>query len=279
LFGGCVDRGAIPLCLYLPPVKEITLYGGVQGFKGPLDDFRDRGNFGVSGGFNLGGRMSWLPWPGLGFQVGYQGSHNQFHGSTENENHNDSYGQQFVTAGLFHRSCVGFQYGAVYDMMRDERITAVSFHQIRGLVSVVNEWGGEIGFTFAASSADETLVGVVGTAQEARIYSPIDQYLGFWRYHSCGGGEFRVFGGGGGGYGIVGGDIFAPLNESWSLQTGFTYYSPSGSGQTAAQEEGWNLGINLVWHYGCSAKRWYKSPWRPMFNVADNGSLFVGRVD
>ncbi|MCA9240246.1 MAG: hypothetical protein KDA37_08605 [Planctomycetales bacterium] len=276
--GGCVERGAIPLCIYIPPIKEVTAFGGVHGFKGGLDQYRDRGNFGFHEGVNLGGKMAWLPWPGLGYQVGYQAVHSQMHGSSVDANYYDSHTQHFLTAGLFRRSCVGFQYGVVYDMMRDERIESTSFHQVRGLLSVTNPKGHEIGFQFNVSSDSERLTGNNGT--DTWTYQPIDQYLGFWRFNSCHGGDFRAFAGGGGGYGILGGDLYAPLNNSWSLQTGFTYFIPDGSVNTmTATEEGWNLSINLVWHYGCSAKRFFNSPWRPMFNVADNGSFFVEDVD
>jgi hypothetical protein len=42
-----------------------------------------------------------------------------------------------------------------------------------------------------------------------------------------------------------------------------------------AQEEAWNLGMNLVWHYGKRAKQCFKGQYRPMFEVADNGSLIL----
>ncbi|MEM6797975.1 MAG: hypothetical protein AAF589_00545, partial [Planctomycetota bacterium] len=29
--GGCAERGAVPICIYLPPIKEVVLFGGVQG--------------------------------------------------------------------------------------------------------------------------------------------------------------------------------------------------------------------------------------------------------
>lgn len=270
-FGGCVDRGAIPICIYLPPIKEAVLFGGVHGFKGALDEARDRGNFGFHEGFNLGGKMVWLPWPGLAYQFGYQATHSQLHGSDVGDSPDD-HTQQFMTAGLFQRSFKGVQFGVAYDMLRDERLLATDFHQVRGLISVTNPKGGEVGFMFAASSDDEEILG--------RTYRPNDQYLGFWRYHGKSGGEFRIYGGGGDGNGIIGSDIFAPLNESWSLQTGFTYMIPDdGAGAAGAQEESWNVGINLVWHWGHGAKRWYKSPWRPMFNVADNGSFIVDDID
>lgn len=277
-WGRCKDRGAIPICFYLPPIKEVTLFAGVQGFKGPLDAQRDPGNFGFHQGVNVGGKMAWLPWPGLGYQVGYRATQNQLHGTSQAAPYDGSHSQHFITAGLFRRNRVGFNYGVVYDMLRDERVQPTTFNQVRALISVTNCHGHELGFTFAASDDRQDLTPNVAQALPQQ-YEPVDQYLGFWRYYGCKGGDIRVFGGGGSGLGVLGADINAPLDDQWSLSGGFTYYIPDGSGQVASQEEGWNLGMSLVWHYGCRAKRYSKSCWRPLFDVADNGSFFVDDVD
>lgn len=275
--GGCAERGAIPLVLYVPPIKEIVLFGGVHGFKNPLDyhagSQRDAGNFGVHEGVNAGGRMSWLPWPGIGYQIGYQAVHSQFSGDFASGS-TDSHTQQFFTSGLFVRRPVGLQYGLVYDMLRDERQGSVDYSQVRGLISVTNPHGGEVGFMFTAATNEEAIGGTT--------YAATDQYLAFYRYHGPQGGEFRIFGGGDeNNHGLFGGDIFAPLNHRWSIQAGFNYMIPTEGGNRGANatEEGWNLGMNLVWHWGAQGKRWYRSPWRPMFSVANNGSLIVDDLD
>jgi len=275
--GGCASRGAIPLTLYLPPLQEIVLFGGVQGFKSPLDydaaNPRDGGNFGFHEGVNAGGIMSWLPWPGLGYQIGYQGTQNQLSGDARSST-TDSHTQQFLTAGLFRRRFAGLQYGVVYDLLQDERQGSNDFGQVRGLLSITNPRGGEVGFQFATHTNSQAI--------NNSTYEATDQYLLFYRYHGCRGGEFRVFGGGDDdSRGIFGGDLFAPLNERWSIQAGFTYLIPSDGGNLNhnATEEAWNLNMSFVWHYGCRGKQWYKSPWRPLFNVANNGSLVVDDVD
>ena len=273
--GGCAERGAVPICIYLPPIKEVVLFGGVHGFKSPLDNTgvtRDAGNFGFHEGFNIGGRMSWLPWPGLGYQVGYQAVHSQLSGSSNN-GVSDSHTQSFFTAGLFRRRFCGVQYGLVYDLLQDERQGSINFSQVRGLISTTNQWGHEVGFQFAAGTSEDDSTGTTLAAT--------DQYLLFYRYHGRTGGEFRwLIGGNDEHHTILGADLQAPLNERWSIQTGFTYFIPSeGGAADEASEEGWNVGINLVWHYGCRGKQWYKSAWRPMFNVADNGSMFVDDRD
>jgi hypothetical protein len=35
------------------------------------------------------------------------------------------------------------------------------------------------------------------------------------------------------------------------------------------------VGINLVWHYGRTAKASLTNPHRPMFSTADNGWMFI----
>ncbi|HEY4722712.1 MAG TPA: DUF6666 family protein, partial [Anaerolineae bacterium] len=106
-------------------------------------------------------------------------------------------------------------------------------------------------------------------------FQATDQYLLFYRLHSCNNGEGRIFGGfNDDDDAIVGADAHLPLHDRWSIQTGFTYLMPDAeAGREGASQEAWNLSINLVWHYKFRAKKY--SPFRPLFNVADNGSLIV----
>lgn len=267
--GGCDQRGAVPLVLFVPPVKELTLSLGVQAFKGPLDANRDRGNFGFNESINVGGPMSWLPWRSVGYQLGYRATHSQLHGSDIGDTA-DSHTQQFVTAGLYRRKPIGLQYGLVYDFLQDERIDTAEFGQVRGLISVTNPQLVEWGFTFASGVSDDTV-------SNSLLYEPVDQYLLFVRKKNRCGGELRFFAGvNDGDKGIVGGDIDLPLGDRCSLQTGFAYLIPEDDTRgIGAEQEQWNLGMNLVWHYGKRAKQSYRSMFRPLFNVADNGSFFV----
>ncbi|MEO0531731.1 MAG: DUF6666 family protein [Planctomycetota bacterium] len=264
---GCGDVCGVPIMLHLPPLRELTFTGGVQAFKNPLDP-GDRGNFGVNYGVNAGGVMTWFGIPGLGYQIGYRGVSSQLHGN-EGTGTSDAHTQSFITAGLFRRNPVGLQYGVVYDVLRDERRVAQDFSQIRGLISVTNPRGHEIGFHFATNTNDAQIDGIT--------FQAIEQYLLFYRMHGCQGGEFRAFGGlDDDSKGIVGADFSVPLTDRWSLETGFTYVIPeednAGQGST---EEAWNLGMNIVWHYGRRAKQSYQSQFRPLFRVADNGSLIT----
>ena len=267
--GGCAERGCVPLCLYVPPVKEVTVFGGVQAFKGPLDWSRDRGNFGFQEGINVGGYMGWLPVPGLGYQLGYRATQSQLQGDSVS-NTSEGHTQQFVTAGLFRRAAVGLQGGLVYDWLRDERVESADFSQIRGEVGLVNPRGHEVGFTFGIHLDDSELL-------NGRTYQSTDWYLLYYRVKCQCAGEIRAFGGfDDADRGVLGSDFLVALNSRWSLQGGFTYYIANDTNAGAgAQEEGWNIGLSLVWNYGGRAKTSIKGMYRPMFNVADNGTMFI----
>ena len=273
LFGGCANRGCTPLVLFLPPARELAFFAGVQGHTGPLDQNRDGGNFGFNEGFNLGGEMAWLPWPGLGYQIGFRGTQNQLSGD-ERLGTSGNHSQQFFTAGLFRRCNVGWQYGLVYDMVRDERWESADYSQVRGQLSVVNPQGGEIGFMFASNTNENELF---IPARNNVIYQATNQYLLFYRMRGCQGGEFSfAIGADDDSKGLLKSEFQIPLSSRWSLETGATYLIPENDNASPdGREEAWNIGMNFVWHYGCSGQRWYRSPYRPLFNVADNGSLIV----
>ena len=264
---GFEARGCTPI-LWIPPLKEWTMYGGVQGFKGPLDAGRDGGGFGFHEGFNLGGKMAWLPWPGLGYQFGYRATQNQLHGDAVTGS-DDSHSQHFITTGLFHRNRFGWRYGVVWDMLRDERQGSNDYGQVRGQLGWMNPHGREFGFQFASHSNDN----VLGTT----TYQSADQYLFYYQIYGRQGGDCRAFAGfSGDSNGIIGTDFHMPLNCNWSLAGNWTYMmAEGGSNGSGAQDEAWNLGMSLVWHYGSRAKQWSSRPFRPMFDVADNGSLIV----
>ena len=75
--------------------------------------------------------------------------------------------------------------------------------------------------------------------------------------------------------GLLGGDIRLPVNGRWALEANFTYLIPEESSMTTGHvEEGWNVGIGLVFFPGCNTP--YTLDYnRPLFNVADNGTMFL----
>lgn len=261
----------------LPRIKDVTFWGGVQGFRGPRDfvagappTSRSDSNFGFHEGVNISGRAPLVGrlFPQLSYQLGFQAFQSRLHGTTYNS---DDRGQEFITAGLYRRVCSGVQFGVVYDYMSDDLDEDVSLSQVRYEISLKSPRGREIGFWGASSTNDDISDGV--------NWETVDQYAAFFRWNLYDGYQARFWGGGtGDSEGILGADFYAPLNDRWSVQSGFNYLIPEKQqSPMEVREESWNIGINLVWHIGCSAKKGANSPFRPLFGVADNGWMFVDR--
>jgi hypothetical protein len=278
--GTCVgnpgpDFWCFPICL--PRFKDLRFWGGVHGFKGPRDSpafgGAGDGNFGFQEGVNIGGRapLVSLLFPQLSYQLGYQAVQSQLSGLSDGAT--DDRSQQFVTAGLFRRVNSGLQFGVVWDMLRDDFQMEEDFHQLRYEISLKSPQGREVGFWGATHTNDKSVTGAAGTV----TYQAVDQYCGFVRCHFRDGGALRFWGGGtNDSEGIFGGDFVAPLNARWSVLTGFNYLiTDEPEGALGAQEESWNVGINLVWHYGLTAKKGQLNPHAPLFPTADNGWLFI----
>jgi hypothetical protein len=266
------DQSCHTIRVRLPKWQEFTVFGGVQGFKGPYDQTRDSGNFGFHEGFNTGWKM---PFTNVGYQIGYRAVHSQLNGDKDT-NIADPHTQQFVTLGLFQRAKNGIQFGIAWDMLRDERWDAVDFHQLRGELSLVERGCHEIGLA-AAVHLNEHEPFPANDEEPSVVFQASDQYLLFYRFHGPRGGEGRVYGGFNDDEdGIIGADALIPLHDRWSLATGFTYLIPDeDAGQLGASQEGWNIATALVWHWDCRARKSHSNCYRPLFNVADNGYLIV----
>lgn len=265
------DESCDTVRIRVPKFQEVMIFGGVHGFKGPYDQNRDTGNFGFQEGFNVGGK---LPFTETGYQIGYQAQQSQLSGDA-NAGIADSFAQHFFTTGVFRRSRDGFQGGAVWDLLLDERQSSVAFSQIRAEFGFVDRGCHEIGVTGAVHLKNNTFL---NAQQETSVtFQSVDQYLLYYRMHGPRGGEGRVYGGvTDDGDGIVGSDFMIPLTDSWGLLPEFTYLIPKDNGGTiAAREEAWNIAISLVWHWRGHARSCYSSPYRPLFNVADNGYMII----
>ena len=269
------DYWCFPVCL--PRLKDITLWGGVHGFRGPRDFIpagRSDSNFGFQEGINLSGRAPLVGFlfPELNYQLGYQAMQSRLSGT---ETSTEDRGQQFITAGFYRRTQSGLQFGAVWDSMNDDLDENISLHQVRYELSLKTPRGRELGFWGASSTNDSTSFNGVSSV----TYETVGQYCGFYRWNFKGGNQGRIWGGAtDDGEGILGADFYAPLNDRWSVQTGFNYLIPNDAdGLAGVSQESWNLGINLVWHWGRTAREGNSSPHRPLFSVADNGWMFVDR--
>jgi len=69
------------------------------------------------------------------------------------------------------------------------------------------------------------------------------------------------------------------LGCDWALQGGFAYLIPeeeTGQVGRGHAEESWNIAVSLVWYPGARSAMG-TDYYRPLFNVANNGSFMVGR--
>ena len=275
--GSSVQRGSdywcFPVCL--PRFRDLTVWGGVHGFKGPRDaplfGGDGDGNFGFQEGVNLGGKapLIGLMFPELSYQLGYQAV--QSHLSGTSGGNTDDRAQDFVTVGFFRRVPAGLQFGAAWDYMQDDWVSDANFQQVRYELSIKSQKGREFGFT----GSTHTNTSTVGNYD----FQAVDQYRFFFRCsHQTA--DLRFWGGfTNDSEGILGADCHIPFSDRWSLESGFNYIIPdANAGTLGAQEEAWNIGMNVVWHYGRSAKQGRSNLHRPMFSIADNGVMVIDQA-
>jgi hypothetical protein len=256
----------------LPKWQELAIFGGVQGFKGPYDKDRDSGNFGFHEGFNAGFK---IPYTFAGYQIGYEAVQSQLNGDKDTDI-SESHTQHFTTFGLFRRTTDGLQFGTAWDTLVDQRHRAYTFHQLRGEMSWLDCSTHEFGVSATVGVLDHE-----DRNDDDITWEATDQYVLFYRIHGKNGGEGRFYGGWtDDSDGILGADMLIPVHDRWSVQSGFTYMIPDAkNGEDGASEEAWNIQLGIVWHWGCTARKSHNNPYRPLFNVANNGTMIIDSRD
>jgi hypothetical protein len=262
----------------------------VQGFSGPAN----RGgtaSFGFQEGFNMG-----MPMPCFngcfGVQVGLRATHANFSGAGFPANAganmlftDETRNQIFLTTGIFRRVDWGLQGGIVFDYLSDDWYSDTTVAQLRGEASWVFPCAHELGFMFSAATDEDLKVSnFMGGGPLTEIWEVTDQYAFFYRHRPAymAGAEARIFAGWSGDTdGIIGADLRLPLHDSLALELGFSYLIPEqariGAAMGGHEEESWNMAAALVWYPGCRSTNGDPDYFRPLFGVADNGSLRVGR--
>ena len=253
-------------------LRQVSLFAGVQGFKGP-PDFGINGNFGFHEGVNVGGPLGGPA--GIGFQAGFQAVHSNFSGyQTTGVMDRGNRNQFFVTAGLFRRALYGgIQWGGVFDYLHDSYYETIDVTQIRAEISWLDphfRW--ELGFWGAFGTGDDRIAIPVAVRTE-----PTDMFAFFLRRQFSAGGQGRIWTGfTGEGDAIIGGDCSLPISASWAVEGNFNYVVPADSiGFPGQQEEGWGMALQLVWYPGRDARRVNSSPFHPLLSVADNSVFLV----
>lgn len=264
--------------------RDFTASAGVTSFTNSTD-LGINGNYGTNEYLNFA--MPFWNAFGVGWQVGWRGTQTNFQpaeldlgGTTLSKESRD---QNFLTTGFFTRAFEGrgLQGGIVYDYLHDNWFANTDLAQIRYEMSYV--WGyHEFGFWGASNVADD--LGLFGRqTPDPTVASTLALYTGFYRVQFGDANELKVWGGGTGNQdGIVGALVRAPMHPSLAVEGTFTYIVPGNNHTVTIGDPGeestfspsaWNLSLNLVWYPANRSRRSLASPYRPLFDVADNGSL------
>lgn len=276
--GGCMDDGCTTCqsCVCASSwFEQLTIFGGVQGVKGPANRGRG-GSFGFHEGLNWGMPLPYFDRYGWSGQIGFRATQSDFSGSRFTSS---SRNQTFVTAGIFRRADWGLQGGIVFDSLRDNWYYDIEVEQVRGELSFALNTTNSIGFWFASNNSEDVAVSQVFDEFLSETWSTHDLYALMYRgkitAYSPGITTIRAgFTGDSDGFVNIVSDIYLPCN--WSIQPSFSYVAPDNPrGRGGSIEEAWNIGISLIWRpwaSGCGGCSNYN---RPLFDVADNGTMVV----
>jgi len=275
--------------------RDLTASAGVTAFE-------NEANLGLFGNFGFNEYINWsMPfWNafGVGWQLGVRGTQTSYGSSSVTLPGGDvlasrSRNQTFVSTGFFTRAFEGrgLQGGAVYDYLHDSYFDNVDLAQIRAEVSYV--WGyHELGFWGAFNSQESTgfLKSVKEESAKARA-STVHVYTAFYRVQFGDANEWKMWGGASAqGQGYIGSTLRAPMSRSLGLEGTFAYLMPGRSENVQVTNQqgtfdatftpmAWNLGINLVYYPAGRSRRSLSSPYRPLFDVADNGTMMQAIAD
>jgi hypothetical protein len=257
-------------------VDHLSLFGGVHGFKNGGNRGED-GSFGFHEGANFGTAARNIVFPSsIGLQLGFQATQSNIEGAAFTSQQRN---QLFLTGGVFRRVDCGLQGGLVFDYLWDDWYYELQVGQARGEISAALNGASSIGVWFATSVDEDTVTSRVNGVSVQENWETTDIYALFFRSRmlAAGRGEGRLYAGfSGDSDGIIGADSRMPLTNGWALETDFTYLVPDGDEQFRDNQlEAWNLAINLVWYPGSIACGECFRAHRPLFDVANNGSLIL----
>lgn len=238
----------------------------------------DDASFGFYGGFNFGMPLCKLTCGVISGQVGVRTVSTEFDG---NSFFNDNRDQTFFTFGLFRRVDYGLQFGVAVDVLREEWFTETDTVQIRGDLSWVYPSGSAFGFRFSSAAQDDISNGIIAGETFTGLGTDILETYRFYYRHTAAWGGFTDFslGWSEDDHFVLGLDYDLPLSETWAMQSSLTYLAgedvPDTSAFAGNGNEAWNLTVGFAWRP--RGRSWYRSYDRPMFNVADNGSMIITR--
>ncbi|QEG42274.1 DUF6666 family protein [Roseimaritima ulvae] len=285
--GGPVAE-CVPLLLPILPIdwSRFEFFAGVQGFTGPpnfaagdlLGDRSGAGSFGFHEGFNEGRSLRPLLGIDWAAQFGLRATQNNIEKTPFSS---DQRNQIFLTAGLSRRVDYGLQVGVVFDYLNDDWYYHADLGQVRGELSWKTGTCHELGYRFMGgvtnSSSATRLIDAAGATQVGTLsLVATDQHRIFYRRDLGGDGSFDAFLGTTDSEDtLMGLTVNTPLRGRWGLRGGFVFLNPGDKTNTfGAHEESWNVSMSVVWRPGGKTGK-CDGYYKPLFDVADNGSFMV----
>ena len=284
--GGCPPGGPCYLNQFGKVFKNAEYFGGFNAFRTNLfnapdgSGLADDNSHGLYAGLNMGIPLCRLTCGFLSGQFGVRTVNTNFNGARFTD---DDRNQVFITAGLFRRVDYGLQYGAVVDYLREEWFANADLIQIRSEVSYVWQNGTSFGFRFARNAQDDPTSGDFNNVPFTNnVVSTNEWFRFFARHEMASGGYGEVFGG----YsetdqGIVGLDLDFPITNRIAFQSNFVYYIadedvPANQGFIGGDpSDAFNVSVGFALRPG--GRKYYRNYERPLFDVADNGTLTILR--
>ncbi|MEM7785059.1 MAG: DUF6666 family protein [Planctomycetota bacterium] len=254
-----------------------TLFSTPGGAAGQLSD---DSSYGFYQGMNFGLPLCRISCGLFSGQFGFRTTQTNFDGSLDTSADRE---QLFVTGGFFRRVDYGMQYGVVFDYLNDEWFSDAEVVQLRGEIGYVYSGGTTFGFRFATNLQDDFTNATFGGNTFTNLNTTTDDnYRFFVRYDAPNGGFGDFFAGWSeSDQAIIGLDSDLPLTNRLSMQAGFNYYLsdqglPAGAiGQGGNAGEAYNIYVGIA--FRPRGREFYRSYERPLFPVADNGSMLIQR--
>lgn len=287
--GGCSEGGPCLLNRFGKIFQNADYFGGFTSFRTNLysaldgsNDLVDDSSHGIYGGFNLGLPLCRLSGGIFSGQFGVRTVNTNFGGA---EFTDDDRNQLFLTAGFFRRVDYGLQLGVVADILREEWFSSVDLVQIRGEIGYVWQGGTSFGFRFARNAQDDDTEGDFNNTffgVGSSVVTTNDWYRFFLRHEIARGGYGEVFGGWTDNeQGIIGLDFDFPITDRIAFQSGFTYYLsdvdlPANQGFIGGDPND-SFNVSVGFSIRPQGRKYYQNYERPLFDVADNGTLTMFR--
>ncbi len=250
-------------------------------FLGDANDFVDDASHGTYGGFNFGLPLCRLSCGLFSGQFGLRSVNTNFGGA---EFTPDDRNQLFMTAGFFRRVDYGLQLGIAADVLREEWYSNVDLVQIRGDIGYVWPSGTTFGFRFANNVQDDPAVGLFRGVESQQTVTTSDWYRFYLRHDVQSGGFGECFAGWTeNDQAIIGLNMDFPVTDRIAIESGFTYFigdqefAPPGQNgfQGGDPADAYNMYVGFSLRP--SGARMYRNYDRPLFDVADNGTMMMVR--